>query len=229
LGRMGVGAIPVVGDAVDLYEALTGKDFMTGEDLSDAQRYLSLFGVFIGSGQMWRQTAAGIEKEIADAAFKGRIKEAAENFAKGKNWKKGIVAEDRIIMEREGSEVNDQLRKQFPDPEKYQNSYKLGSKVYERITVEEEEYVRVYTDGKITGEWVVKKSEIKGLTPAQMKKTLALKDTPTHWATVKIPAGTEIREGIVAQNEFGKGGGRQTEILSDLKNDWYSDSKPIKE
>ncbi len=56
---------------------------------------------------------------------------------------------------------------------------------------------------------------------------LALKDAPTHWATVKIPAGTRIMEGIAAQNRFGKGGAGQIEILSERRKEWYLDPKRI--
>ncbi len=232
-GQMAVGSIPVAGNAVSLYEVLTGKDFYSGEELSVGQRSLSCFGVLIGSGSMWRKTAAGIEREIADYVFKGEVREAAEDFAKGKEWKSKAVAKDGSVLEREGDEVNDQLRKQFPDSEKYQNSYKPGSKVYERITVEEEEYVRfIYPNekGEIfgPGQWIIKRSEVRNRSPEEIKEMLALPENPTHGVSVKLPAGTKIREGVAAQNRFGKGGARQTEIISPFPKEWFLDPKELK-
>jgi len=60
LARMGVGTIPVVGDAIDLYELLTGRDFVTGEPLTFGERAASAFGVAIGAGQQWRAAVDGM-------------------------------------------------------------------------------------------------------------------------------------------------------------------------
>ncbi len=54
LSQMAIGAIPVVGDAVDMYEVLTGKDFLTGESLTFGERTASAIGVLAGSGKIWR-------------------------------------------------------------------------------------------------------------------------------------------------------------------------------
>lgn len=61
IGRMGLGFIPVIGDASDLYEVLTGKDFVSGEDLGFGGRLLSAMGVLVGAGQQWREVAHGLE------------------------------------------------------------------------------------------------------------------------------------------------------------------------
>jgi len=233
-GQITVGSIPLVGNTVSFYEVRTGKDFYSGEKLSIGQRSLSCFGVFIGCGSMWRQTAVGIEREIADNVFRGKVREAAEDFAKGKEWKSKAVAKDGAVLEHEGDEVNEQLRKKFPDSEKYQNSYKPGSKVYERIMVKEEEYVRfIYPNekGEIfgPGQWIIKRSEVKNRSPEEIKEMLALPEKPTHWATVKTPPGTKIREGITAQNSFGKGGARQVEVISEIDEDWFSSTRKLEE
>src|SRR3990167_209435 len=60
ISRMGLGFIPVVGDAVDLYEVLTGKDFVSGDALGFRERLLSTLGVLVGSGQQWREVARGL-------------------------------------------------------------------------------------------------------------------------------------------------------------------------
>ncbi|MGE4132394.1 MAG: pre-toxin TG domain-containing protein [Bdellovibrionales bacterium] len=45
LADIGVGFIPVVGEARDIYEVLTGKNLLTGELLTDVERGLALAGV----------------------------------------------------------------------------------------------------------------------------------------------------------------------------------------
>jgi hypothetical protein len=59
-GRIGVGSIPVVGDAIDLYELLTGRDFFTDEPLTFGERVASGLGVVAGAGAQWRAVAKGL-------------------------------------------------------------------------------------------------------------------------------------------------------------------------
>lgn len=47
--RIGIGLIPFVGDATDIYECLVGKDALSGAELSVSDRALALTGVLIGS------------------------------------------------------------------------------------------------------------------------------------------------------------------------------------
>ena len=44
--------VPVVGNLKSLREALTGKDIITGEDLSEAERALSFVGVIPGGNYL---------------------------------------------------------------------------------------------------------------------------------------------------------------------------------
>ncbi len=67
LARMGVGFIPVVGDAVDLYEFLTGVEFGTGRKLDFSDRVMSAVGLLAGSGKMWREAACGVEQAFKES------------------------------------------------------------------------------------------------------------------------------------------------------------------
>ena len=44
--------VPIVGNFKSLSEAITGKDMITGEDLSEAERALSLFGAIPGGNYL---------------------------------------------------------------------------------------------------------------------------------------------------------------------------------
>lgn len=73
LGRLGVGFIPVVGDAVDLYEFLTGEEFGTGYKLSFNERVITVAGLLAGSGKVWREAANGIELTLKDARLVSKV------------------------------------------------------------------------------------------------------------------------------------------------------------
>ncbi|WP_437993574.1 hypothetical protein [Sorangium sp. So ce145] len=83
--RIGVGFVPVVGPALDLCEAVTGKAWClpSGEELSDEERIFSGLGFGLGAiGPMWRavKTSSGLRPAAIRVA--GEIAEIEEFFAK---------------------------------------------------------------------------------------------------------------------------------------------------
>ncbi|WP_437481688.1 hypothetical protein WME75_38845 [Sorangium sp. So ce1014] len=83
--RIGVGFVPVVGPALDLCEAVTGKAWClpSGEELSDEERIFSGLGFGLGAvGPMWRavKTSSGLRPAAIRVA--GEIAEIEEAFAK---------------------------------------------------------------------------------------------------------------------------------------------------
>ncbi|XXY46306.1 hypothetical protein WME91_40530 [Sorangium sp. So ce269] len=82
--RIGVGFVPVVGPALDLCEAVTGKAFClpSGRELSDEERIFSGLGFGLGAvGPMWRavKTSSGLRPAAIRVA--GEIAEIEEAFA----------------------------------------------------------------------------------------------------------------------------------------------------
>ncbi|WP_437659396.1 hypothetical protein [Sorangium sp. So ce1182] len=81
--RIGVGFVPVVGPALDLCEAVTGKAFClpSGQELSDEERIFSGVGFGLGAiGPMWRGvTSSGLRPAAIRVA--GEIAEIEEAFA----------------------------------------------------------------------------------------------------------------------------------------------------
>lgn len=77
IAHVGVGAIPVVGDAVDLYEILSGKDFISNEDLTFGERVVSSLSLLVGSGQSWRMVANAVEA-TGDRSVRSAMSQAAE-------------------------------------------------------------------------------------------------------------------------------------------------------
>ncbi|WP_437569030.1 hypothetical protein [Sorangium sp. So ce542] len=82
--RIGVGFVPVVGPALDLCEAVTGKAFClpSGQELSDEERIFSGVGFGLGAvGPMWRavKTSSGLRPAAIRVA--GEIADIEEAFA----------------------------------------------------------------------------------------------------------------------------------------------------
>lgn len=84
----------------------------------------------------------------------------------------------------------------------YTNPYEVGTPVVEFSQNSTTQYVRVYTTGTTqpTGKWIMKYSDIHGLTPAQIQSKFALPNTPTHYCFVNVPKGIQMYAGIVGEN-----------------------------
>lgn len=82
-----------------------------------------------------------------------------------------------------------------------------------------EEYVRVFsynadgTSNKLGG-WFMKKSDIEGLTPAQIADKYALPKEPTHICDVNVNSDFNLQTGIANSVEgWGSGGGQQFDTM----------------
>lgn len=64
MARLGIGFVPIVNDIADLYELLTGKDFISGKSLSLSDRMLSGLGVIASSGASYRYAKRAIHSPI---------------------------------------------------------------------------------------------------------------------------------------------------------------------
>lgn len=80
--HLGAGFTPILGDAVDFCEAVTGHEFCssTGKGLSTSDRVMSGLGVIFGSGQFWRKAAHGVGI-AANAVVLGHVAKVADRFA----------------------------------------------------------------------------------------------------------------------------------------------------
>lgn len=119
--------------------------------------------------------------------------------------KHGIKAVDGSVIFRTAADVNAEfINAGLKAP------YKIGSPVTEFVTSESEQFVRVFTDG-ITdpdGRWIVKASDIAGMTPTQIKNFLSLPNVPNKVVTANIPSGTKLRTGVAGSvPDFGTNGG----------------------
>ncbi len=150
---------------------------------------------------------AGIKVNKADGAGSASAAKKAENV----NYIEGINA--TVVKETTAEETNAWWHEEMnydKDP------YLAGSKVQHVRLEEDTKFVRVY-DGKnsgMKGGWMMKASDIEGLTPEQIREKFALPNTPLFICDVTVPAGTVVRTGVCGPIEgWGKGGGVQFDMM----------------
>jgi len=102
-------------------------------------------------------------------------------------------------------------------PANYETPYKPDTSVTEFTTTVETDFVRVHGANNRERSWMMKKVEIEGLTPEQIKDKFALPEAPTLITDVKVPPGIRMRFGEASGNIFGNGGGTQYELLERLE------------
>jgi hypothetical protein len=110
--------------------------------------------------------------------------------------------------------------------------YAVDTPVLEYRTNAAERYVRVYNKdggGQMAGRWMMKESEIQGLTPAQIREKFALPTEPSHVCSVDIPGdGRTLRKGKAGPVDgWGAGGGTQNQIVGDLVPAWFSTERRL--
>ena len=99
----------------------------------------------------------------------------------------------------------------------------------------DEKFVRFYNltgnSGEL-GSWVMKESDIVGLSPAQIKNKYALPEMPTHIVDVIVPKDTKVYKGTAGKvvNDgvlWGNGGGSQFQLQTRIPAENYTNSRPI--
>ena len=94
--------------------------------------------------------------------------------------------------------------------------------------------VRVFTydnDGIPSGHFLTTKSEIEGLSRAEIRAKLAIDFEPTHIADANIPKNVRMYISIVGENYKQPGGGIQMQLIEQLKryqrDAWFGNVKEL--
>ena len=95
--------------------------------------------------------------------------------------------------------------------------------------------VRVFTydnDGIPSGHFLTTKSEIEGLSRAEIRAKLAIDFEPTHIADANIPKNVRMYISIVGENYKQPGGGIQMQLVKRLDDTqrvtWFSNARELK-
>lgn len=152
---------------------------------------------------------------IGDVAAGIKLTKIGVNAAKTAKITKAVRAGEKVRGEIPPIVVNKVWKKlrNYDKP-----PYKLGGKVQSIELTENTTFVRVYGDpSRMKSQWVMRKEEIKGLTPKQIKDKFALPDEPSFMCEIELPKGTRMHKGIAnGVDGWGRGGGTQYDLR--LKN-----------
>ncbi len=97
-------------------------------------------------------------------------------------------------------------------------AYAKGTTVTQYRTTMKQKFVRVFNPkngNSPMGKWMMKESEIQGLSPEQIQQRFALpgQNAPSEILEVEVPAGTLMQVGYAGTNAWGTGGGVQFEVM----------------
>ena len=94
------------------------------------------------------------------------------------------------------------INRGYPEP-----PYLAGSKVVEFETTAAESFVRVHGSNNVARPWIMRQSDIEGLTASEIAAKFNIPEVPSQLSRVDIPSGVKIRTGIVGPNAFGNSKG----------------------
>jgi hypothetical protein len=111
-------------------------------------------------------------------------------------------------------------------------AYLAGTKVIVFETAAAESFVRVHGATNQARNWVMRESDIQGLTAAQIAAKFNIPEVPTMLSRASIPSGVRMRTGIVGPNAFGSSSGAiQFEIMMPNKEfvpaEWFTKIRNI--
>ncbi|CAC9458844.1 hypothetical protein [uncultured Gammaproteobacteria bacterium] len=139
----------------------------------------------------------------------------AGKIVKGIKEAKALRKLDKLIANGKNNSA-DWANSQFP--EKYGPPYTPGTKVTDFVSDGKTKFVRVVSNkSPQKGQWIMRQSDIKGLTPQQIADKFALENVPTGITSIKPPKGVKIRTGKVNENFDRPGGGTQFQLLDEIK------------
>lgn len=181
-----------------------------------------------------------------DGEYEGRFRELAKNDQYGDSWLKSVSAQEtnsesvrrtlqRIDNELDGDsalEIEEfvtarEMNNQFPDD--WNDPFASGSVVARFQTTGDEAFVRVHRGGNQNGRFLMRQSDIEGLSPAEIESKFSLSYTPEYVSDVTVPEGVRVNMGTVKANFDGDEGAKQFNLGRELEDDQFTDKRPIEE
>ena len=82
-------------------------------------------------------------------------------------------------------------------------AYLAGTKVLKFQTEADDIFYRLHGEENQLGRWLLRKADVDGLTPSEMKVKYALDIKPKYICEVHVPKGTNLQTGLISPNAFG--------------------------
>ena len=235
LSLTGAALTPGLSDANDLCEVTTGREFCgsTGRILSSSERALSAAGFLIGTGQAWRAVGSKLKSffmgaqthSVVDAGMKILDSAKSIGFKTGNEIKSNVGVIERWSSKFKTTKIDEaaSINSGYPEP-----PYLSGTKVVEFETTGTEIFHRVHQEGNKARSWMLRKSDIEGLSPIQIKEKFNLPEVPTQISEVHVPAGTSVRTGTIGPNAFGSSkGATQYELRQQLDETLFKNTQNL--
>lgn len=228
MSRLGIALIPGINNVTALYEVLSSKDFVSGQELGPGARALSAVGLAMGAGPEWRLLAAGIEQSLVSEGSqlaRGEVQEIQNSVHVAEE-----VREESKLYGRSklGEEFNHHIEKGPLEDKEAENF--LGSKYREVFPKSGEKLYRV---GDPEGNWWSRTKPSSQIKSMSENAILPEWNDFTHSAEITIPKGFNkpVYEGLSSSmggkieasgnytGNFFHGGGNQIFIDNNVIND----------
>lgn len=241
---IGVGLDPVTGLARSSFELYTGRNFITGENLTKFERSVAFLGVLTaGAGTTVVHTAQIATRmyyvfEGATVALRNTttiesaIRGGQKLYTRVSHLMSATIKSNNITAIHKAEHVNATHFHFWPDTPPFQ----LGSHVIEFSTVKETQWVRVHGmvqgESKQVGDWIMRKTSIESLTAAEIQIKYSLPKIPTHVSDVLIPAKTNILRGNIQSHTGNASGSVQYWLkgwgIQGPPTEWFTNVRPLR-
>lgn len=204
--EVAIGLNPTTGFIQSMYELVTGKSFVTSDDLNTTQRAFAFLGVVTLGGAKSITVAGSVMNKVyrgaagllrERAALEIAVREGELLVQKAGNLIEGWQKKHLIIDIVHTTEANSGFVSKGWLPPFLENSWVIKFK-----TIGETKWMRVHT-GREQGSFLLKESQIIGLSPAQIQQKFALPEIPTYIQNVTVPHGTQMWKGAVEPHSWG--------------------------
>ncbi len=140
-------------------------------------------------------------------------------YAFGENWQSIAqpIGTLQINPPQTGMQVNQYLMSLDSNITPASFPFDTGTQVTKITTTVPQYFVRTYSPesgSNAVGSWVLRSSEIRGLTPSQIRNVVTLPAQPTMFTMVLVPVGITMYTGIAGPiNGWGDGGAIQEKLV----------------
>jgi len=196
---------------IDAWEGLINTGLRT--DVS----WLNSISKWIDDGYEFIETSAGV-------IIKSNGEEVVEIVGDVPKWTKHkIIPQNNSSIIKSANDIN-------PEYIGWDPPYHVDYPVIDFKTTSNESFVRVFRQGENSAEgaFIMKQSNLVGLTPVQIKDKFALNFVPNKIVDVNVPSGTNLRIGKVAPRPNGTSGGKiQFELKDQISSSNFTNIRDL--
>lgn len=228
------GLDPATGLGRSTFELFTGRNLITGAQLSAIERSFAFLGVATLGGA---NTARAVTRmfHVFDGAGRLLRERAAFQVA---------IHEGQVLYDRVGSLITKTLQRHqiinihsaeyinFNYSERFAQytrngtpPFQLGSHVIEAKTLtDDSKFVRLHAEGALPSGWVMRRSAIEGLTTGEIRLKFAIPANITHISDIHVPKNELFLRGNIQDHGGGLSGAVQY-YFQNISADWFKNTR----